>query len=86
MDDIMRHLTRSDPSGDMMSTLMAALEESEAANPVDLDSFNYSALRVEPASIWIVQLVQAGFMDNAGRVDDRPFDGGAPMFQMVICR
>lgn len=85
MDDLMRHLTRSDPSGSMLQGLMGALEDAEGANPVDLDAVDYKALRVRPRSFWIVQLEHMGFQDTHGRVEQHASEGAAPAFQIFIC-
>ena len=85
MDALMRHLTRKDPSGEMISGLMDALAASDKENFVDLDTFNYHALRVAPQSFWIVQLVHVGFHDTNGRASDIEFPGSAPSFQIMIC-
>ena len=84
MNDLMRHLSRQDP--DTVNSLLNAVENAQESSKVDLATFNYSGLRIDAKSFWVVQLVHMGYQDRNGRVSDEELPGSQPTFQIVICK
>ncbi|CAL1709540.1 unnamed protein product [Somion occarium] len=76
---IFRHLAGQDSL-----TIEALLSAIGTVNNPDITNFNFSSVPVKTESFWVLQLMPMGFQGQNGHFSEDYFDGGLPVFQIMI--